>query len=295
MRINSVLISAELLKVRKRWLLYILLFVLVGGAAVQIWLGGYASWRGEDAEFRLDALRSFVLPYALPSLLETGQSWGAIIVGILISSAVATEYNWGTVRQAVLRGQTRAEYLTVKLLGLAGVSAAILFIALGAGLLFSVMASAIADQPITFDAPGGPNALEAVFMVLRAGYCILPYALMAFCLTVVGRSTALGVAGTLMFVFGEAIITGILLGIGGVWGDIASFLPAHNVNAIMATNHIGEGNFNSLALRDIGLSRSELPDPWVAALLIGVYCAGLLAVTYGVFQKRDMTAGAGAS
>jgi len=293
MRINAGLLSAELLKVRKRWLVYILLAVLIGGAAVQIWLLGYVSWRTDDVEYRADALRSFVLPYALPALLETGQSWGSVIVGILISSAVATEYSWGTVRQAVLRGQTRAEYLTVKLLGLTLISTAMLLLTLAAGILFSLMATSIAGLPITFDAPGGPNAFEAIIMVLRTGYCILPYALMAFCLTVVGRSTALGVAGTLMFVFGEAIIMGILLGIGGVWADIAAFLPAHNVNAIMAANRIGY--FNSPAMRDIGLSASELPDPWVAALLIGVYCVGLLALAYAVFQKRDMTAGAGAS
>jgi ABC-type transport system involved in multi-copper enzyme maturation permease subunit len=295
MRINAALISAELLKVRKRWLIYILIAVMIGGAAVQIWLGGYASWRGDDAEFRSDALRSFVLPYALPALLETGQSWGSILVGVLIASVVATEYNWGTVRQAVLRGQTRAEYLTVKLLGLTGLSAASLLIALGVGLLFSVMASAIADQPISFDAPGGPSAFGAIFMIVRAGYCILPYALLAFCLTVVGRSTALGVAGTLMFVFGEAILMGILIGIGGVAADIAAFLPGHNVNAIMAANRIGDGSFNSLALRDIGLARSELPNPWAAALVLAVYCVAFLAISYGVFQKRDMTAGAGAS
>lgn len=295
MRINGPLLAAELLKVRKRWLIYILIAVMVGGAAVQIWLGGYASWRGESAEYRDDALRSFVLPYALPVLLETGQSWGSILVGVLIASVVATEYNWGTVRQAVLRGQTRAEYLTVKLLSLAGLSTASLLVALGVGLLFAVMASAIADQPITFDAPGGPSAFEALLMILRAGYCILPYALLAFCLTAVGRSTALGVAGTLMFVFGEAIMIGILIGIGGVAADIAAFLPGHNVNAIMTVNRIGSGNFNSPALRDIGLAPSELPNPWTAALVLAIYCVAFLTISYVVFQKRDMTAGAGAS
>jgi ABC-type transport system involved in multi-copper enzyme maturation permease subunit len=170
-----------------------------------------------------------------------------------------------------------------------------LLLTLGVGLLFAVIATSLTDYPITFDAPGGPNAFEAVFMVLRAGYCIVPYALLAFCLTLIGRSTALGVAGTLMFVFGEAIIIGILLGIGGLSADFAALLPGHNVNAIMATNRIGEGSFNSLAMRDIGLPSSELPDPWVAALLIAVYCVGMLAITYAVFQKRDMTAGAGAS
>ena len=295
MRINAGLIAAELLKVRKRWLIYILMAVLIGGAAVQIWLLGYVSWSADDPEYRSDALRSFVLPYALPALLEAGQSWGAIIVGILISSAVATEYSWGTVRQAVLRGQTRAEYLTAKLIGLALVSTVIMLLTLVVGLFFALVATSLTGEPITFDAPGGPNALEAILMILRAAYCILPYALLAFCLTAVGRSTALGVAGTLMFIFGEAIIMGILLGIGGLSADFAAFTPGHNVNAIMAANRIGDGYFNSFALRDIGLSGAELPNPWTAALVLAVYCLAFLGVTFYVFQKRDMTAGAGAS
>jgi ABC-type transport system involved in multi-copper enzyme maturation permease subunit len=297
MRVNSALLAAELLKTRKRWLPYVLLLVMLIGAGIQIWLAGYTSWRGatDDPQYRGDALRSFVLPYSLTTLLETGQSWGSIIVGVLVASVVATEYSWGTVRQAVLRGQTRAEYLTIKLLGIAGVATVSLLFALGVGLLFSVMASAVADQPISFAAPGGPSAFEALLMIVRAGYCILPYALLAFCLTVVGRSTALGVAGTLMFVFGEAILTGILVSIGGVAGAIAAFLPGHNVNAIMALNRIGSGSFNTPALRDTGLARSELPDPTVAALVLAIYCVAFLAISYVVFQKRDMTAGAGAS
>lgn len=295
MRVSGALLQAEVLKIRKRWLLYILTAVLIGGAAVQIWLLGYLSWRADDVEYQADALRSFALPYALPALLETGQSWGGVIIGILIASAVATEYSWGTVRQAVLRGQTRAEYLTVKLIGLTLMSAAILLTALAAGMLLSILATAIAGLPLSFDAPGAPNALEAIAMVLRTGYCMLPYALLAFCLTVVGRSTALGVAGTLLFVFGEAIIMGIFLGIGGAWEDVAAFLPAHNVNAIMALNRIGGEYFNTPAMRDIGLLSSELPDPWAATLLLGAYSVALLVTSYLVFQKRDMTAGAGVS
>ena len=55
-------LGAELLKVRKRWMPYVLLLVMLAGAAIQIWLAGYGSWKNDDPEFQLNALRTFSLP-----------------------------------------------------------------------------------------------------------------------------------------------------------------------------------------------------------------------------------------
>src|SRR3989337_122618 len=114
MGISAALLAAELVKIRKRWLVYVLLLVMLLGAAIQIWLAGYSSWRSASDQFGdelASALRSFVLPYSLPALLDSGQYWGSLLIGILTASVVATEYAWGTVRQAVLRGHTRRPYL----------------------------------------------------------------------------------------------------------------------------------------------------------------------------------------
>jgi len=153
-------IAAELLKVRKRWLAYLLLFVLIAGAAIQIWLGGYVAWRTEaevEPENLRLALRTFVLPWSLVSLLDSGQFWGSFIVGVLTASMVATEYGWGTVRQALIRGQTRSQYLTVKLLGITILSSAILLTALAVGIAFSLIATVIAGEAVyaTTNAPEG--------------------------------------------------------------------------------------------------------------------------------------------
>jgi len=281
------ILSAELLKIRKRWLPYLLFLVMVAGVAMIIWAGGYASWKTDEAQYQGAALRTFALPWSLVALVDSGQFWGSFLIGVLVASGVATEYNWGTVRQALIRGQTRRQYLTVKLLGLATVSAVSLLAALAIGMLFSVMATAIAGEPITFDVRGGPSVPEVVLIVLRAGYGILPYALLAFCLTVVSRSTAMGVAGILVFLIGEAILSGILSGLGGPAPTIRAFLIGHNVSALLAANAIGPGEYNSVAFRDLPVA-SELPPATTAALVIAAYCAFFLAITYTVFQRRDL-------
>ncbi len=284
------MLAAELLKVRKRWLAYLLVLLLIAAGAMQIWLAGYGSWKADselDAQGRRMALQTFVFPWSLVSLLDSGQFWGSFIVGVLTSSMVATEYGWGTVRQALIRGQTRSRYLTVKLLGIALLSSAILLTTLGFGIGFSLLATVIAGEPVTLDVPDGPSAPELVLMVLRAGYAILPYGLLTFCLTVVGRSTALGVAGTLLYLLGESILLGILHGLGGPAPTIQAFVLGHNASAVLSANVIGSENFNSLAFRNNPLP-ADVPDPAVGALVLAVYCAIFIAVAYYVFQRRDL-------
>lgn len=281
-------LAAELLKVRKRWLPYVLFLVMVIGAAAHIWLLGYATWADEnnafDVFFRAETLRTFVLPHALPALLESGQFWGSMLVGVLTASVVGTEYSWGTVRQAILRGQTRSEFLTLKLIGLTILVSAGLLAALGIGILFSLMAGAIAGEEVR----GSTSFGAAILMVLRAGYTIMPYGLLAFALTTLSRSTTLGVAGSVIFVVLEAITIAVFSGIGTAWSETArAFLPGHNVAAILSANRIEGAEFFSLAPRE-QLLPVALPDPVVAALVLALYCLVFLAISYAVFQRRDL-------
>ena len=215
-----------------------------------------------------------------------------MLVGILAASVVATEHTWGTVRQALIRGQPRSQYLTAKLVGIILIAAVSLLLALGVGVLFSVIATAAGDLSITLDIPGGdgPSIPAIALMILRAGYGIVPYGLLAFCLAVVGRSTTLGVAGIMMFMFAESILLAILGGIGGLAADARAFSIGHNVVALLAANRIGGfSDYNAFSPRDRPLA-SDLPDPGVAALVVALYCLAFLAIAFWMFQRRDVHA-----
>ena len=283
------LLAVEILKVRKRWMPYVLLLVMVIGAAVLIWLIGYVGYQEDrQGEYAGDAFRTFAFPWSIPALLDSGQFWGAaVFAGILTSSTVATEYNWGTVRQAIIRGQPRWQYLTVKLLGTTTVCVVFLLVALALGILFSILATAAEGEPITLDVRDGPTAAEIPLMVLRSALGIIPYGMLAFALAVVGRSTALGIAGTLGYMLGEGIIVAILESIGGVAADVRDVAIGHHVASLIAANRIGSGDYNSIAGRELPVS-SELPDVWVATLVILAYCAVFAAVAFFVFNRRDL-------
>ena len=286
---SSTLLSAELLKVRKRWILYVIFLAMVAGTVIQIWLIGYLSWIQEqdeaEFEFGLDAARAFVWPYSLATLLDSGQFWGAILIGILTSSVVGTEYGWGTVRQAILRGQSRSGFLTLKLAGIIVLSASALLLALAVGIAFSAMAGAIADVDV--DLGDSLSVGEGLLMVLRAGYGIVPYGMLAFALTTIGRSTTLGVAGTLMYIIVESILIAIFGSFS--WGeDLRAFFPGYNAQALLAANYFdNEQSFYSMAPRE-AYDRSELPEPAMAALVLTLYSLALAAVTYYVFNRRDL-------
>ncbi len=283
------LLAAELLKVRKRWMPYVLLLVMIAGAAFLIWLVGYVGYQ-QDAhgEFAGDAYRTFAFPWSIAALLDSGQFWGAaIFVGILTSSTVATEYNWGTVRQALTRGQPRWQYLGVKLLGTSIICIVFLLLALTVGILFSILATSAQGARITLDVPDGPTVPEILLMILRSTLGIIPYGLLAFALAVIARSTALGIEGTLGYMLGEGIIVAILESIGGIAADLREVTIGHHVASLIAANRIGSGDYNSMAARELPVS-ADLPDVWTATLVILVYCVAFAAIAFFVFNRRDI-------
>jgi len=295
------LLAAELLKTRTRWLPWVLFVVLLLGAGVQVWLFGYTAWWDlhdeADPELRNDvpgATRAFVLPWALPTLLDAGQFWGSIIIGVLIASAVATEYNWGTVRHAIARGQSRDGWLTVKLTGVALFCSALLLLTLAWGIASSIITSNMAGFDVTLDPAGSVelSIAEIPLMILRAGVGVLPYALLAFALAAIGRSTALGATGIILFIFIEAAVIGIFDALGGTFEDLLVFSMGHNAASLLAANRLDSETYASLAFRE-NPDPASLPDPWFAFVMLAAWCVLLLAVTYYVFRRRDLRLGTG--
>lgn len=294
------LLLAEWMKSRTRWLPYVLFVLMVLGAGVQVWLFGYTQWWDTHDDPSVPgydtatAIRTFTLPWAFPALVDAGQFWGSLFLGIFIASAVATEYNWGTVRQAVARGQSRAQWLTVKLLAGALFCTVLMLLVLAWGVMSMVWTTSIAGFDITLN-PLGPAELtivDGIVITLRGAMGVLPYALLAFALTVIGRSTALGATGIILFLIIESIVVRLLGEFGSPWRDIRNVTIGHNAASLIAANRIDDGEYISLAFREIP-NAAELPNPWTASAALCAWCAALLALTYYVFSKRDLRLGTG--
>jgi ABC-type transport system involved in multi-copper enzyme maturation permease subunit len=217
-----------------------------------------------------------------------------VIIGVLIASVVATEYNWGTVRHAIARGQPREQFLAVKLTGLATFSALLLLIAFAWGVVSMIITSNMAGFDVTLDPPGAAemSGLDIVLALLRAGMGVLPYALLAFALTTIGRSTALGATGIILFIIIESTVIPIFDALGGTWEDLLIFTMGENAASLIAANQIDGGEYAALSLRETP-DADELPDPWVAFFMLSLWSVFLLSLTFWVFGRRDLRLGTG--
>ena len=91
-----------------------------------------------------------------------------------------------------------------------------------------------------------------------------------------------------MYVIVEAVVLGILGGVGGTAADARIFFMGHNVIAILSANRIGDVDFFNFSPRDT--SPMDLPDPALAALVMALYCLAFLAIAFWIFQRRDIRA-----
>lgn len=287
------MLAAEWMKLRTRWLLYVLLFFLIVGATIQIMLFGFVAYLDErgDPEFgRIPpGFHTFAFPWSLNALLDSGQYWGGVFIAFLVASSVATEYGWGTVRAALSRGQARSDYLAAKLVGTALAAAGILLVALAIGVAISLLVTQLHGDPITFDVRDAPPAAEIPVMVLRAGLGILPYGMLAFTLTVLTRSTAVGATGTLIYKMGESIVVALFGEFGGIWEDLRVLFVGYHAESLIAANRFGDTQYNSIAFRALP-EAADLPDPWVATFVLLATSAALAALAFAVFQRRDLNA-----
>lgn len=290
----SGLLRADFLKLRKRWMPYVLFVLMLVGAAFFIWAVGYGTWEGEDEEldWKLSGMRTFLYPYSVPALLDTGQFWGsAIFVAILTTSTLATEHNWGTIRPALAGGVSRARYLASKLGLLVTISTVALLLVFGFGVAMSLLASNVSGLDYPASHPESFTAADFVLMVARTALCIIPYGLLAFAVTVISRSTALGIAGTMGYMMIEAIAVSAL----GTGGDILQapriLFVGHSVGAVMAENQFGGLGYESMAFRE--LNAPDAPGVWTATTVIVVESAALLAAAFAVFLRRDVAVSQG--
>jgi ABC-type transport system involved in multi-copper enzyme maturation permease subunit len=121
---------------------------------------------------------------------------------------------------------------------------------------------------------------------------VLPYALLAFAMAAIGRSTALGAAGIILFLIVESSVVPILGALPSPWEDIRNLTIGYNAAALLAANRIDDSQYLSLAFRETP-DAADLPNAWLAFTILCGWCAALLSLTYYVFSKRDLRLGTG--
>ena len=277
------LISAELLKIRKRranWIMFGIFLLFAAFFLIAIRPIIAADDGRESIEF-VGANEVMRFPKGFALLIGMVSQMGRWILIVFAALLVGSEFGWGTVRQVMARGASRNGYLFAKLVAMiiTIILAMILTLVIGSG--FMVIGDLLLGE-WNPDLPAGFLSDLAGDTFRTFGMAAL-FALLAFCITLLSKSPGMGMGLGFVYLFVEAIFIGLFRFFGGFWQDISGYFLTSLSNAVMSANKIDLGRFFGGppgAIND--------RDPLEAGLLLAFYVAVLLAVSFWVFNHRDI-------
>ena len=288
-------IQSEWLKTRKRpltyWVFGILLVTLLIYPPLMAGISeffavdttqGLAIWAGPLPEGAQAVARrtreAMTFPNIIPTALGTAAGLGRMLMVILGALLAASEFSWGTERHLIGRTRNRLSFIGSKQVVLVGLTVLLL---VGGLVVGTISGSAI--TPLVRDGITGASFTPRTFLqlpvaLLLATLSVLPYALAAFTIALVTRSTVAGVSiGLLTLVIDEPILAQVLASLPEPWNELVFATP-------LASNQILRTWMGSLVG---GASPDHVVRAVVVLLAHTVAWAGLALAS---FRRRELTA-----
>ncbi|MBI2854986.1 MAG: hypothetical protein HYX87_08750 [Chloroflexi bacterium] len=283
------LIDAEFIKLLKRQMTRVLLFVLVGILVIMYLLllaVSKVAPLGGDGRGMGNAENLLGLPVAIPFAFSMLSSLGTVLAVILIGSSVGSEYSWRTVRTMLICSESRARFLGAKLVTAAALIFVGAIIGVATGFIMSLITTALGGYSFDFSFMTSAYIRDQFLQFWRTLFIIMPYVLLGFLFAVVGRSATSGIALGIGVLFLESIITTLMRLAGGWVADVPNYLLAANVRVIAQLNSLPSrvgGGFGG------GGFDISTPGVWHAAIVLSLYSLAFLIAAFYLFRKRDVT------
>lgn len=235
-------------------------------------------------EFREFTSNAVLLPNSIILGFTLLQGTLFILVSILGAAALGGEYGWGTLRTVLTKGTGRWQFLTAKFLALmlttlAGLAIAAATVALSSLVigLFGLEAESLQGSALWLDVPIKMGTLL---------YSFLPYVMLALLATAVTSSTALGITVFVVYYVIETTLIPVFNNF--AWFQrVSEYLLSPNVSAVLETSY-GEV---SITMGENG--GAAQPDLLHAFLVLAGYTLVFGALTFWLFQRRDITGAKG--
>jgi ABC-2 type transport system permease protein len=273
------LIRAELFKLRKRSMTWVLLSVLIGIVIVfyvVLFLVSKASIPTHGYQETLG------FPKVIPFVLSILFPFGVILSVILITSSIGTEYNWRTMRTMLICSESRFKLLGAKLIAVGILMLIGMVVGIATGFIMSLITTAIGGYAFDFSFATGGYLWDQFLQFWRTFYVLIPYVLIGFLFAVIGRSSIPGFVLGIGEFFLESMIVALLRLAGGWIAKIPDYLLTVNVNAINTLSGV------SPKVPVLGDS-SQLPGLPHALVTIAIYNLVFIMIAFYLFRKRDLT------
>ena len=195
------------------------------------------------------------------------------LVAVIYGAAIAgSEWGWGTLKNAVARGESRTRYMLATFAAVAVMVAVGLAITFLLGVLLAVLAASIAGISTTGLTDSDTlNRLPA--MVARGWFAVVEQAGLGFAIATLARSQLAGIGAGIAFYFGEGFASIF-------FPDVIKYMPFAVARASVDT---GGGGFGG----DSSVTQALAPE--TALLLVGVWLLGSLLVTILFTERAEIT------
>ena len=274
----------EWYKLSRRRIPWVLLVIAMIVPQAMLW-GSFFAF-----QFESRSRDAFVLPNSLTTGLGLTHGVAIILIMVLSSSVVGSEYGWGTLRTALTQGTGRWQLLTSK---------ALLVMVLGFLLLLTVSVtiaiSSVIATYFTLDDGRWFNDTsrwsEVGIMLGKATVGLLPYMMLGFFFSVLTSSSGTGISIALAYHFVvELIAAPLLFALFDWFGVVYDFVLARAVASWMAdSGAAGSGGGNPVAFALVG----DLPGNLHGFLVMLAYIAIVAAASLLLFQRRDVAGAKG--
>jgi ABC-2 type transport system permease protein len=196
------------------------------------------------------------------------------LVAVIYGAAVAgSEWSWGTLKNAVARGESRSRYMLSTFAAIGLMVAVGLALSFALGVLLALLAATIAGIP-TDGVTDTDTLTRLPAMAARGWFAVVEQAALGYAIATLARSQLAGIGAGIAFYFGEGFASIFL-------PDIIQYMPFAVARASVDTD--GNGGFGGGGGVITALSADT------ALLLVGAWLVGSLVVTVLFTERAEIT------
>ena len=267
------LFVADLRKLIRRPASVITLALLIGLLALIFLAVGATARQASAEEGGAAALLLLTFPGAYTLIISFILGLGGLFAVIYGAAIAGSEWNWGTLKTAVARGESRTRYQLSMFAAVALLIGIGLLVAFAAGVVVAVIGAGLAG--VSTAGISDATAIGRLPELLgRAWLAVIEEGAIGFAIATLARSQLAGIGAGIGLYFGEQFASIFL-------PNIVQYLPFDAANAIVAVSDEGFGGGGGLATR---------LDPNTALLVVIAWLVGSLVVA-SLFTERAEISG----
>lgn len=248
--------------------------LLVGLLGLIIIASATVGQSAEDPQDGIAARALVTFPGAYDFVLSFLFGLGGLVAVIYGAAVAGSEWTWGTLKNAVARGESRARYMLGSFLAIALMLAVGLTVAFVLGVGLALLGATIAGVS-TAGLTDADTLARLPAMAGRGWFTIVEQASLGFAIATLARSQLAGIGAGIAFYFGETFASIFL-------PDIIKFMPFAAARTAIDT---GGGGFGGGG----GVEDPSSLTPDTALLLVAVWLVGALLVAVLYTERAEIT------